>query len=163
MDAFGVRFRVNDSRRFAALQSLYAEIKRDKDADWFRDPAEWEPLVPDDVKARFLWPSPEQREQWLSARESTPIAIPSPAQQLRAKWDFYRVFESIEEGEYDVLGCEMVGEDVAQMCIDPHAYPYGGLGPLIALAEAFGFTVMGVNECGKYESNRELGHRRGED
>jgi hypothetical protein len=27
---------------------------------------------------------------------------------------------------------------------------------LIALAEAFGFTVVGVNECGKYERRDEL-------
>jgi hypothetical protein len=156
MDAFGVRFAVNNPQRFETLRSLYAEIKRDKDARQFRDPAEWVRLVPDEIKGKFSWPTPEEREHWLAVRESTPIAIPAPSQQLGAGWDFYRVFEAIEESEYDVLGCEMAGEGIAEMRIDPHAYPYGGVGPLIALAEAFGFTVLGVNGYGKYESRGEL-------
>jgi hypothetical protein len=61
MDAFGVRFLVNDSQRFKALQSLYVEIKRDKDAGQFRDPEGWVRLVPDDIKGRFLWPTPAGR------------------------------------------------------------------------------------------------------
>ena len=72
------------------------------------------------------------------------------------KWDFNRVFEAIEEGEYSVLGCELTEEMIAEMAIEPSAYPYGGVGPLIALVEAFGFVVLGVNECGKYESREEL-------
>jgi hypothetical protein len=156
MDAFGVRFAVNNPRRFQTLRSLYAEIKRDKETQQFRDPGNWVKLVPDEIKGKFSWPTSEERERWLAVRDSTLIAIPSPSQQLGAAWDFYRVFEAIEESEYDVLGCEMVGEGIAEMQINPHAYPYGGVGPLIALAEAFGFTVLGVNECGKYESRGEL-------
>ena len=73
------------------------------------------------------------------------------------------MFEAIQESEYDLLSCEMVGGGVAEMHIKPHAYPYGGVGPLIALAEAFGFNVLGVNECGKYESRRELLNNEGVD
>jgi hypothetical protein len=156
MDAFGVRFTVSDPQRFEMLRSLYAEIKRDKDSGEFREPAEWVRLVPDEIKGRFFWPTAEEREHWLAVRDSTPIAIPSPARQFGAEWNFYRVFEAIEESEYDVLGCEMVGDGIAEMRIDAQAYPYGGVGPLIALAEAYGFTVLGVNECGKYESRADL-------
>jgi hypothetical protein len=156
MDAFGVRFTVSHPQRFEMLRSLYAEIKRDKDSGEFREPAEWVRLVPDELKGRFFWPTAEEREHWLAVRDSTPIAVPSPARQLGAEWNFYRVFEAIEESEYDVLGCEMVCDGIAEMRIDPQAYPYGGVGPLIALAEAYGFTVLGVNECGKYESRGEL-------
>lgn len=156
MDAFGVRFAGNKPQHFEALRSLYAEVKRDKDSGEFRDPAEWVRLVPDEFKGQFSWPTPEEREHWLAVRDSTAIAIPSPSRQLGTEWDFYRVFEAIKESEYDVLGCEMVGEGIAEMHINPHAYPYGGVGPLIALAEAFGFTVLGVNEYGKYESRAEL-------
>jgi hypothetical protein len=92
----------------------------------------------------------------LAVRDSALIAIPSPSQQLGTEWDFYRVLEAIEESEYDVLGCEMVDEGIGEMHINPAAYPYGGVGPLIALAEAFGFTVLGVNECGEYESRGKL-------
>jgi hypothetical protein len=156
MDAFGVQFLINDERRFGELSALYAEIRRDKDARRFRDPVEWAALVPDAVKAGFDWPTPEERARWLGVRNSTPIAVPDPNQQLGERWDFYRVFESFEDGDYAVLGCERVSGSVGELRIDPYGYPYGGVGPLIALAEAFGFEVLGVNECGRFESRAEL-------
>jgi hypothetical protein len=156
VDAFGVRFAVDDPKRFETLRVLYAEVKRDQDAGIFRDPAEWVRLVPDAVKGRFLWPTDEERERWLAVRDSTVIAIPDPSEQLGAKWDFYRVFEAIEESEYDVLDCVLVEPGVGELRINPHAYPYGGVGPLIALAEAFGFAVLGVNEYGKYQPRQDL-------
>lgn len=156
MDAFGIRFSVNDATRFASLRTLFAEIKRDKDANQFRDPSEWVRLVPDEIKGRFSWPTPEDRERWLAVRDSTPILVPDPSQQIGDQWDFFRVFEAIEESEYALLNCEKIGPGVAEMHISTFSYPYGGVGPLIALAEAFGFTILGVNECGKYESRAEL-------
>jgi len=156
MNAFGIRFSVINHQRFETLRHLYAEIKRDKDAGHFRDPSEWTHLVPDEIKDRFSWPTQKERAHWLAIRPSTPIAIPPPSQQLGTVWDFYRVFEAIEESEYDVLACEMVTNDIAEMRIEPHAYPYGGVGPLIALAEAFDFAVLGVNEYGKYQTRAEL-------
>ena len=156
MKAFGVRFRVNAPARFDSLRALFYEVKKDKDAEKFRDPEEWVRLVPDELKPNFHWPTPEARAEWLARRDCTPIAISEPADQLRARWDFYRVFESVQEGEYSLLSCEMATADTAEMHIDPQAYPYGGLGPMIALAEAYGFLVLGVNEYGKYESREEL-------
>jgi hypothetical protein len=162
MDAFGVRFSVNSTMRFESLRSLYAEFKRDKQAGQFRESSEWIRLVPDEIKRQFSWPTSQDREHWLAVRASTVIAVRDPSRQIGAQWDFYRVFEAIEESEYDVLDCEMVGDGIAEMRIDPHAYPYGGVGPLIALAEAFGFTILGVNEYGKYQSRSELlGHSEG--
>jgi hypothetical protein len=156
MEAFGVRFTVHDSQRFETLRSLYAEARRDKDAGRFRNPAEWVRLVPDEIKGRFSWPTDEERQQWLAVRNSTIIAIPEPSEQLGAKWDFYRVFEAIEESEYDLLDCVLAEPGVGELRINPHAYPYGGVGPLIALAEAFGFTVVGVNEYGRYQPREAL-------
>ena len=156
MKDFGIRFVVNDSERFEQLRSLFAELKQDKETGEFRDPNAWAQLVPDGVKAGFHWPTEEERRRWLAVRDSTPIAISHPAQQIGTAWNFYSVFEAVEDGEYDLVGCEIVGDRVAEMRIDPHSYPYGGVGPFIALAEAFGFGVLGVNECGKYESREQL-------
>jgi hypothetical protein len=161
MEDNGVQFRINDDRRFNELAALYAQVKRDKDSGSFRAPSEWLALVPDAVKARFDWPTSEERARWLSVRASTPIAIPNPNQQIGARWDFYRVFESIEECEYALSGCERVADSVGELRIDTFSYPYGGVGALIALAEAFGFEVLGVNECGQFESSAELLGGRG--
>lgn len=95
MEASGVRFAVNDARRFETLRSLYAEVKRDKDGGRSRDPAEWVRLVPDEIKGRFSWPTDEERRRWLAVRDSTITAIPDVSRQLGAEWDFYRVFEAM--------------------------------------------------------------------
>ncbi len=82
MEAFGVRFGVNERGRLNALRSVFHEIKRDKDNGRFRDPGEWVLLVLDEVKSRFVWPTPEEREHWLAVRASTLVAISEPAEQL---------------------------------------------------------------------------------
>lgn len=131
-------------------------MKKDKDGGAFRDPQEWAGLVPDEAKAHFSWPTPQEREEWLRRRYSTPVFVPDPSEQIGAEWDFFRVFEAVEEGEYALVGCEMTDGTTAEMHIDPWSYPYGGLGPFIALAEAFGFRVVGLNEYGEYQSREEL-------
>lgn len=156
MENFGVRFAIHSPGRFELLRALYAEIKRDKDADQFRGLEEWSRMVPDEIKGRFAWPAPGEQGPRLDLKESVATAIPEPFRQLAARWDFDSVFEAFESGEYDLLGCESVGPGVGEMHIDPHAYPYGGVGPFIALAEAFGFTVLGVNAHGKYQGREEL-------
>lgn len=144
------------ANRWELHSALYAEVRRDKDAGQSRDPAEWVRLVPDEIKGRFSWPTDEERQRWLAVRDSTVISIPEPSDQLGAEWDFYRVFEAMGESEYDLLDCVLAEPGVGELRINPHAYPYGGVGPLIALAEAFGFAVLGVNEYGKYQPREEL-------
>ncbi len=156
MDAFGVRFAVHDRQRFETLRRIFEEVKKDKDTHRFRDVREWERLVPDDMKARFTLLTESERQDWAAVRGSVVTVVPEPADQLGGVWVFDRVFEAIEEGEYSLVACELVDEQMGEMRIDPEAYPYGGVGPFIALAEAFGFTVLGVNEYGKYESREEL-------
>lgn len=76
-------------------------------------------LVPDAVKARFSWPTDDERRAWLSAREHTPVWVALPAEQLSARCDFYRLFESIEECDYGLESCEMVDGRSAELRIDP--------------------------------------------
>ena len=64
--------------------------------------------------------------------------------------------DSIHSGDYTVLGLERLDDSIAELQIDPHGYPYGGVGPLMALVEGFGFTLLGVNEYGKYLTREEL-------
>ena len=156
MDAFGVRFEVDDPDRFETLRSLYAEVRRDKDAGQFRDPAEWVRLVPDEVKARFSWPTSAERRHWLNIRNSAVIAVPDPSRQLGRSGTSTACSRPSKRASTTCSDCVLVKPGVAELRINPHAYPYGGVGPLIALAEAFGFTVLGVNEYGKYQPRQEL-------
>ncbi|HZT01785.1 MAG TPA: hypothetical protein VFA39_05930 [Steroidobacteraceae bacterium] len=154
MKDFGIRFAVTDQMQFERLVALIDRVKRHKAAGIRSNPELWTALVPGDVKSRFRSPDDEARKARTAAKP--PIIISDPSDQLGAVWDFDRVFESIEEGDYDLMGCEMVARDTAEIRINPHGYPYGGLGPFIALAEAYGFAVIGVNECGKFQGREEL-------
>ena len=156
MDGFGVRFRVDTRARFDSLARVFAEVRSDKLAGKFRDARAWEQLIPDDTKPHFRWINQQEREEWAAVRGAVITVVPEPAEQLGGGWIFDRVFEAIEEGEFSLLTCEMVSDGVADMRIDPEAYPYGGIGPFIALAEAFGFHVLGVNEYGRYQTREEL-------
>ena len=156
MDAIGVRFSVSNQERFTILRSLFAEVKREKNAHDFRDPARWFDLVPGELRGNFEWPSDEERQAWLAIRDATPIRVDHPSEQLGGRWVFHRIFEALEEGEYSLVSCELVDDNIAEMQIDTWSYPYGGLGPMIALVEGFGFHILGVNECGRYESRAEL-------
>jgi hypothetical protein len=155
MEEFGVRFNLGTAQRFTELKNLFDEIKRDKDAESFRNESEWYSYVPDDVRPSFIWPSVEDREAWVVYSKDRPIAIPDTSEQLSTKWDFFSVIDAFQNGDYRLTGCEKIN-DFYEMHIDPFGYPYGGLGPLIAIVEAFGFCVVGVNEYGKYLTRKEL-------
>lgn len=152
MKAFGVRFSIDNAERLVSFQKVIEELKKDKDSGSFRDPNDWKALVPDDVKSSFDWPGDEERKVYQNA----PIIVTYPEQQLGARWDFYRVFESVAEADYELLGLTQIDSDRAEVHIDPRGYPYGGVGPFIALAEAYGFRVLGVNEFGRYQTREEL-------
>jgi hypothetical protein len=156
MTKFGVRFTATKAAQLAQFQALVRQVQKDKNADKLTASEKWVRMVPADVRARFAWPTPKERADWRRRREQSAILIGTPEQQLGTKWDFYRVFEQIEAGDYEILGCERTSESEAEVRIEPHGYPYGGLGPFIALVEAYGFSVVGVNESGRYRTRAEL-------
>ncbi len=155
MEEFGVRFYKGNDDHFAALRQLFEAVKKDKDDESVRDESEWIDLIPIDIRPNFNWPTEVERSEWLNFSKDKPIAIPDVANQLSEKWDFYSIIDAFHNGDYDLLKCEKIAQSY-EMHIHPYGYPYGGLGPLIALAEGFGFKIEGVNEYGKYLDRSEL-------
>lgn len=155
MEEFGIRFNLGNEEHFEALQQLFEAIKKDKDNDSPRSEEEWIGFVPEELKSNFVWPDKDERDEWIEFSRNRPIAIPDVADQISAKWDFYCIVDAFHNGDYDLLQCNKVNNSY-EMHIYPYGYPYGGLGPLIALAEGFGFQIVGVNEYGKYLDRDEL-------
>lgn len=165
-----VRFRVDAPGRFAALQQVFAEIKAVKNLD-FRDESHstdslddenvdydldrLRGLIPEDVCANFTWPSlAELRDHKLDPTK--PIAISPPGSLLGAEWSLVRILDLIDTCEYSLDRCELVNDDIAELHVETWSYPYGGLNAIMVLIEGFGFHILGVDECGKYESREEL-------
>ncbi|MBR8654944.1 hypothetical protein KDH83_16705 [Achromobacter sp. Marseille-Q0513] len=156
MEQFGVRFEYGNAAHLEALRLLYKTLKHDKEAQIHRDLSDWFSAIPIELGNNFDWPDELTLADLKHQRESCPKWIPEPAEQLSAKWDFYSLVDSIHSGDYTVLGLERLDDSIAELQIDPHGYPYGGVGPLMALVEGFGFTLLGVNEYGKYLTREEL-------
>ena len=49
---------------------------------------------------------------------------------------------ALEDGEYELVSCQLVSIDRARMKFNPLAHPFGGSGCMRALIEAFGFQVV---------------------
>lgn len=164
-----VRFQVDNGARFGALQRVFAEIKAVKNLDFPIEPRETDAqvedadydvdrirdLMPPDVQCNFRWPSADESNDHCSPPDK-PIAISPPGALLSSEWSVVRILELIDSCEYSLDHCDMVGDSVAELHVLTWSYPYGGLSALMALVEGFGFHVLGVDECGKYESREEL-------
>ncbi|MCC8624677.1 hypothetical protein [Xanthomonas vesicatoria] len=75
----------------------------------------------------------------------------SPHDAVGSSWDFGEILDAMERGDYQLREIEKVDDQTAELRIDPHGYPYGGIGAFIALTEAYGMHVLGTNEYGKYD------------
>jgi len=119
-----VEFEVDDRAKFEALRRIFSELKRDKDADEFREDDQWLPMLDDEAKSYF----------------DNGQAPPG------TRWDFLSMIDAFRNGEYELRTCDLVQPGKARMSFFALAYPYGGVGCMVALAEAFGFRVTLVHD-----------------
>ena len=56
------------------------------------------------------------------------------------------MIDAFQNGEYELRGCELAGPNNGRLEFFALAYPYGGVGCMVALIEAFGFKVSGIQD-----------------
>lgn len=157
-----VRFQVDDETRFEALRNVFAEIKAVKNLDFSDEAHESDQqdvdydidrmreLMPDEVQRNFVWPNAnELADHKLDPTQ--PIRISPPGSLGGAEWSLVRILDLIDTCEFSLDRCDLVDDRTGELHVQTWAYPYGGLNALIAFVEGFGFNVVGVNECGKYQ------------
>ena len=163
-----VRFRVDDPLRFQSLQNVFTAIKAELDApeDDVDDdePDEYidhdldriRALIPLDVQSNFFWPSADElAKERIGLSES--VAIYPHGALLGVRWSLIRLLDLIFGCcEFELNRCEMVNDSTAEMHVITWSHPYGGLNALMGLIEGFGFDILGVYDCGRYESREEL-------
>jgi hypothetical protein len=49
--------------------------------------------------------------------------------------------DALKNGDYELLGCRKISDDVGRFEFEPRGYPYGGTGCMKALIEAFDHRV----------------------
>lgn len=152
---FGVHFRVDEPALFEPLVSLFAALKEAKASGDFGDSSEWKARMHPYVGSRLFGLTNEERAVRHEARSSQVILVTPPQDAVGSHWDFGDILDCIENGEYDLLEIARRGDGSAELLIDPHAYPYGGVGCFIGLVEAHGMNILGYVEYGKYEARIE--------
>jgi hypothetical protein len=136
-----VEFKVDDKNRFDALGRVFSEIKKDKDANLWRDNEDWLAFFDDAALSNF-WPTEEERAELQRRFDTTPVSQRYTARSLLPGWDFESMFDAFKNGEYELIACRMISLDKARLEFDPWAYPYGGIGCMQALIQSFGFLIL---------------------
>lgn len=141
-----VEFSISSPERFAALRRVFAELKRDKDAEDWRSNEELLKVFDAEALSHFYWPPDDVRRQRLEDLRTRPI-IETPTEQATGlTWDFDSLMDAFVNGEYNLLSCEMVDDRKARLNFYALAYPYGGVGCMVALVEAFSGVVTGIED-----------------
>jgi len=156
LDSFGINFRIDDLDSYPSLVETFELLKGAKAAGDFGDVSSWAERLQDRAKAHFHWPTEKEQLEWAAMRANHPIIITQPEDALGQRWDFGSFLDAIESGEYSLLEIAQTSPNTAELRIDPEAYPYGGIEVFIALVEAHGMHILGVNEYGKYQDRAEL-------
>lgn len=141
-----IEFSVHSPERFSALQRVFSELKRDKDAADWRTSDELLICFDSEALSHFSWPPADERLRRLEDLRTHPIIELPTEDSVDQTWDFDSLIDAFVNGEYNLLDCEMTGGGKARLNFDAMAYPYGGVGCMVALVEAFGCTVTGIDD-----------------
>ncbi|MEP0768680.1 MULTISPECIES: hypothetical protein [unclassified Coleofasciculus] len=141
-----VKFQVNKRDRFDALCRVFYEIKKDKDANLWRDDKDWLTFFDDEALSHFWWPTEDERVEHYRRWFATPVEQRWTDPSLETPWDFESMIYAFKDGEYQLTACRMISADKARLEFYSYAYPYGSTGCMEALIEAFGFFVIAEND-----------------
>jgi hypothetical protein len=141
-----VEFSVHSRERLRDLQRVVLELQREKTADRRRSVEELEALFDADAASHFLRPTGPERARRRRDLATRPVIVTPTEQTVGLRWDLDSLVHAVMEGEYELLRCEPADAGKARLEFRALAYPYGGVGALVALVEAFGFTVTGIDD-----------------
>jgi hypothetical protein len=141
-----IEFSIQSSERFSALQRVFAELKHDKEAEHWRTTNELLTCFDGESLRHFYSPPADERLQRLEDLRNRPVIETATDRSSGLTWDFDSLIDAFMNGEYILLRCERVDSSTGRLTFDALAYPYGGVGCMVALIEAFGGVVTGIND-----------------
>ena len=151
-----IEFSIGSPERFAALHRVFLELKHDKDSDHWRSTDEIMGCFDDPSLQHFSVPLDDERARRLNDLESRPIAITPTELSPGQTWDLDSLIHAFMNGDYELLRCEMVDDGKAQLSFSAFGYPYGGVGCMVALIEAFGGIITGIDDGAGFKNRTEL-------
>ncbi len=144
MDCCFVEFEPKDSHALARLGDFLKRVMIAKEDDEF-DEAELVGFF-SNVEVAYFWnPTDDEMKEWNDEWFSTPVATRLSAAMPTPGWTLESMVSALWESDFDLVGVVEVNAR-CRLTFNPHGYPYGGTGSLVALVECFGHTVVGIED-----------------
>ena len=96
-------------------------------------------------KSYFWSPTPDEVRDWNAFWFSTPVAERHSPRIPMPEWDYGSMVDAIAGADFVLKGVVTEGGR-SYLTFEPHSYPFGGTGCLVALLECLGNTVCSVND-----------------
>jgi hypothetical protein len=144
-----IRFRIVNQRALQALDGFIARVMDAKRSGSFPPDEEFKRHFDEKALAYFFEPSAAELKEWEQEWFSTPVEKRHGNPALEPPWNFGSMVDAFANGEFELIGMDTM-EDEGFLKFKPLAHPYGGPGCIIAAAEAFGHTVIGVDDGSGY-------------
>jgi hypothetical protein len=56
------------------------------------------------------------------------------------------MIDAFKDGEYQLIRCDQIEPGIGRLEFNAFAYPYGGVGCMVALIESFGFKITAIED-----------------
>jgi hypothetical protein len=141
-----IDFHFNDLVRFQRLANIFAQLKIDKDKNEFRPLEKWPELFDSASLKEFRWLTAAERMQQVHRFSVDLIKRLATQKNTPKQWDFFSMIDAFKDGEYKLIGCDQIAPGMARLEFEAFAYPYGGVGCMVALIESFGFKITAIDD-----------------
>jgi hypothetical protein len=137
-----VEFEIGSIDGYRKLEAVTSALVMSKRTDDWKDEAFWLGYFDAAARSHFWWPTPDELEDWQRRWFSTPAITRFTDPSLKTPWIFDSMIDAFKNGDYELLGCQKISDNIGRFEFAPHGYPYGGTGCMRALIEAFDHRVL---------------------
>ncbi|MBN3727951.1 hypothetical protein [Burkholderia sp. Ac-20379] len=145
-----VEFESHGETALRRLTEFFSLVKAAKERDAPADEAQLSAYLTDAERACFSNLSAEETAEWNEFWFSTPLPKRHSPEMPTPGWDFASMLDAFWHGDYDLVGI-LPQATRHVLAFNPHGYPYGSTGSLVAMVECFGHRVVGVDDGTGYE------------
>lgn len=139
-----ITFRLSDTSRFEMLHRVFDALRGAKgDQRINADDESWKSFFDNEAMSHFWNPTPEERNDWLTRWQATPVEKRFADPTLIRPWHFESMIDAFHNGEYNLIALVRRSEQDGELKFEALAWPYGGTGCMHALIECFGGVVTG--------------------
>jgi len=145
MEYCHVKFKAKDDESLTRLTSFFELIKEEKDSSEEPDEKKLSDFLSEGEKGHFWNPSEEEQKEWQRFWAETAVEIRISLKMPLPPWDLESMYEAFWNGDYDLISITKEN-DYHHLNFNPHGYPYGGTGSMVALVNCFGHTIVGIDD-----------------